>query len=46
VSVHSLPPADARVETLFIQRRDGFASSALKAFLVSAKGLLGTAEAA
>ena len=28
VSVHSLPPAEARVETVFIRRRDGFASSA------------------
>ena len=46
VSVHSLPPAEARVETLFIHRRDGFASSALKAFPDSAKGLPGTAEAA
>src|SRR5262252_3424781 len=46
VSIHSLPPAEARVETLFIHRRDGFASSALKAFLESAKGLSGTAEAA
>jgi len=44
--MHSLPPAEARVETLFIHRRDGFASSALKAFLESAKGLSGTAEAA
>jgi DNA-binding transcriptional LysR family regulator len=46
VSVHPLPPAEARVETVFIRRRDGFASSALRAFLESAKGLLGTAEAA
>jgi len=46
VSVHSLPPAEAGVETLFIHRRDGFASSALKAFLESAKGLPGTADAA
>lgn len=33
VAVHGLPPADAQVETLFIQRRDGFASSALAAFI-------------
>jgi LysR family transcriptional regulator, cell division regulator len=46
VSVHSLPPAEARVETLFIHRRDGFASSALRAFLESTKGLPKTAEAA
>jgi DNA-binding transcriptional LysR family regulator len=46
VSVHPLPPAEARVETLFIHRRDGFVSSALGAFLESTKGLPGTAEAA
>jgi LysR family transcriptional regulator, cell division regulator len=46
VSVHTLPPADARIETLFIHRCDGFASSALKAFLESAKGLMATTEAA
>lgn len=46
VSVHSLPSAEARVETVFIRRRDGFLSSALKAFLQGAAGLLGTAEAA
>jgi DNA-binding transcriptional LysR family regulator len=46
VSVHSLPPAEAHVETVFIRRQDGFTSSALKAFLESAKGLLGTAQAA
>jgi LysR family transcriptional regulator, cell division regulator len=46
VSVHSLPPAEARVDTLFIRRREGFTSSALKAFLESATALLGTVEAA
>jgi DNA-binding transcriptional LysR family regulator len=46
VSIHSLPAADARVEILFIRRRDSFTSSALRAFLESAKGLLGTAETA
>jgi hypothetical protein len=46
VSVHSLPPAEARVETVFIRRRDAFVSSALKAFLETAKGLLEAAEAA
>ena len=46
VSVHSLPPAEARVETVFIRRRDAFTSSALKAFLETAKGLLEAAEAA
>jgi DNA-binding transcriptional LysR family regulator len=46
VSVHSLPPAEARVETVFISRRDGFISSALKAFLENAAGLSRTTEAA
>jgi LysR family transcriptional regulator, cell division regulator len=46
VSVHSLPPAEARVDTVFIRRREGFTSSALKAFLESATALLGTVEAA
>jgi DNA-binding transcriptional LysR family regulator len=46
VSIHSLPPAEARVETVFIRRRDAFASSALEAFLETAKGLLAAAEAA
>jgi DNA-binding transcriptional LysR family regulator len=46
VSVHALPPADANVDTVFIRRRDGFASSALKAFLAVATGRLATAEAA
>jgi LysR family transcriptional regulator, cell division regulator len=31
--VHHLPPAEARVETVFIRRRDGFVSPALAAFL-------------
>lgn len=38
VSIHPLPPADARVDTVFIRRRDGFSSSALKAFLACASG--------
>jgi DNA-binding transcriptional LysR family regulator len=36
LSVHALPPADSAVETVFIRRRDAFASSALKAFLDTA----------
>ena len=32
VAVHALPPAEAHAETLFVRRRDGFASSALRAF--------------
>ncbi len=33
VAAHRLPAAEARVDTIFIRRRDGFASSALAAFL-------------
>jgi DNA-binding transcriptional LysR family regulator len=46
VSVHKLPPADARVDTVFIRRREGFSSSALTAFLASAQGALKPVEAA
>src|SRR6202008_2461172 len=45
-SVHSLPPAEARVETAFITRLKEFASSARKASRVSATGLPGTADSA
>jgi DNA-binding transcriptional LysR family regulator len=34
ISIHTLPPSDAVVDTVFIQRRDGYSSSALRAFLV------------
>jgi hypothetical protein len=34
------------VDTVFIQRRDAFASSALKAFLATAAGTFKAAEAA
>ena len=33
VSMHTLPPEDAMVETVFVRRRDRFTSSALEAFL-------------
>ena len=33
VAVHDLPAAEARAETVFVRRRDGFVSSALAAFL-------------
>ena len=36
VAVHALPPKDAMVETVFIRRRSGFISSALRAFLACA----------
>jgi DNA-binding transcriptional LysR family regulator len=37
VSVHSLPRADAVVETVFIRRREAFVSSAMQAFLAGAE---------
>ncbi len=37
VAVHELPAAEARAETLFIRRRDAYASSALEAFLQFAR---------
>jgi len=37
IAVHDLPPAEATVETLFIRRRDGFLSSAMRAFLEIAR---------
>ncbi|MBV9859250.1 MAG: LysR family transcriptional regulator [Alphaproteobacteria bacterium] len=46
LSVHTLPPADAMVETVFIRERGRFASSALRAFVDSAGGSLPPAEAA
>jgi DNA-binding transcriptional LysR family regulator len=33
IAVHTLPRADAFADTVFIRRRDGFTSSALRAFL-------------
>jgi DNA-binding transcriptional LysR family regulator len=33
LALHALPPAEARVETVFIRRRDALVSSALAAFL-------------
>jgi len=46
ISIHSLPSADARVETLFIKRRDAFVSCALAAFLQLARRESKTAQAA
>jgi DNA-binding transcriptional LysR family regulator len=37
VAVHELPPAESRIETVFIRRRDGFVSSSLAAFLCLAR---------
>ena len=43
VAVHALPAREARVETMFIHRRDGFVSSALAAFLALARAPLAAA---
>lgn len=37
VRMHDLPPEQARVETLFVRRRDSYASSALEAFVAEAR---------
>jgi DNA-binding transcriptional LysR family regulator len=37
VAVHKLPPAESRVETVFIRRRDAYVSAALDAFLRCAR---------
>jgi LysR family transcriptional regulator, cell division regulator len=44
--LHRLPKAEAVVETVFIRRPDGFASSALTAFLDAARGEASRAQAA
>ncbi|MBI3451556.1 MAG: LysR family transcriptional regulator [Rhodospirillales bacterium] len=46
VAIHELPAADARVDTVFIRRRDAFASSALAAFLDCARPASAHADAA
>ena len=38
IAVHDLPPAESRVETKFIRRRDAYVSSALAAFMDVARG--------
>ena len=37
VGIHKLPPNEARVETIFIRRRDGFVGPALAAFMEFAR---------
>ncbi|MGO9174378.1 MAG: LysR substrate-binding domain-containing protein [Rhodomicrobium sp.] len=37
VAIHALPRSEGRVETIFIRRRDGFTTSALRAFLQCAR---------
>ncbi len=46
IAIHRLPAAEARVETIFIRRRDGFVSAALTAFLAHARPALAQPVAA
>jgi DNA-binding transcriptional LysR family regulator len=46
VAAHRLAPAEAKVETLFIRRHDGFVSSALAAFLQHARPARAQVDAA
>jgi DNA-binding transcriptional LysR family regulator len=46
VSMHALPADEAEIETVFIRRRDAFASSALLAFLACARSGLAMVAAA
>ena len=46
IAVHRLPAAEARADTLFIRRKDAFASTALAAFLDRARPKPGQTEAA
>ena len=46
VALHELPAEEARVQTVFIRRRDAFVSSALAAFLAFARPGLTRSEAA
>ncbi len=46
IAVHRLPATEARVETIFIRRRDGFVSTALAAFLAHARPALAAPVAA
>jgi DNA-binding transcriptional LysR family regulator len=46
VGVHALPPEDAFVETVFVRRRDLYASSAMAAFLEAVRPVRPSARAA
>ncbi len=37
VAMHEMPPGEGQVDTVFVRRRDGFMTSALKAFLKTAQ---------
>ena len=44
VALHALPPAEARIETVLVRRRDGFVSKALKQFIELARQHLAAAK--
>jgi LysR family transcriptional regulator, cell division regulator len=46
IGVHSLPPEDAFVDTVFLRRRDGYVSSALAAFVETVRPVWSVAQAA
>jgi hypothetical protein len=46
VAIHALPHGEGRVETVFVRRRDGLTTSALRAFLDLARPALARALAA
>ena len=46
LAVEALPRGEGRVETVFVRRRDGYASGALRAFLEAMRRQDGEAEAA
>jgi DNA-binding transcriptional LysR family regulator len=46
VAMHTLPPAEARADTVFIRRSDGYVSSALTAFLAEVRPTAVQTEAA
>jgi hypothetical protein len=46
VAVHALPNEEGRVETVFVQHRDAYATSALRAFLDMARPALTRIQAA
>ena len=46
VGLHTLPPEDAVVDTIFLRRRDAYVSSALSAFLSGVRPIWASAQAA
>lgn len=46
ITLHSLPPAEAQVDTVFIRRRDAYESNALRAFVQQIRLAQASADAA